>query len=263
MNEHVDPAATGNILALLAIERSEPGVPLRCVCDRGQSQRIGQALAADLVRIDPETDFAQFDLLVAGAVFDQVQILRPGWPVHASLLRAQARVTAHASDAAIVAIGAHDERMPDTDLEPDRALFGSPLLLMPFALTGDAALASATSARFERNLLDRGQASAALALAVQETFAIHVAHAQVISVFDLCAIACAQYQHAGMSELWRVIETALLRPDDESECEPGPGAHVRYRNRAVTLEGDNQRLLDGCRALFTAHAIAKAPRAVT
>lgn len=240
---------------MLAIERAEPGTPIRCICDRVESQLIAQALAADLVRIDPESDFSRFDLIVAGALFDQVQILRPGWPVHTGLLRAHSRIAAHSDAAAILALGAHDGRMPDTTLEPEPELFGSPLLVLPFVLHGETEVARAMSARFERDLIDRGQASAALALAVQEIFAIRVAHAQIITTIDLCAIACAQYQHAGMGELWNVIETALLRPDDECDCEPGPGVRVAYRDHAIVLSGHNRQLLDMSRAVFAAHAI--------
>ncbi|MGB4860638.1 MAG: hypothetical protein WBP11_15110 [Dokdonella sp.] len=205
--------AQSSVLGLLAIESGEPGTPPRCTIDRTHAQLIASAIAADLIKLDPGV--SSLDLVVAGALFDQAQILRPGWPAHAALLELQSRVIAVAARAEVLAIAAHDGAMPLPALEPDPRLFGSPLLILPWTLSGDAEQAAATASRFEQDLVERGMAGSDLALALQDAFGIGVRHVQHLTVFDLCAIGCAQYEQAGFGALWQLIENALLTPTRE------------------------------------------------
>lgn len=213
MNKPTRLPARGSVLGVLAIECREPGAPARCTTDRESAERIASAIGADLVKLD--STVSSLDLVVGAALFDQAQILRPGWPIHAALLELQSRVIAVATRAEVLAIAAHEGAMPLPALEPDARLFGSPLLILPYALHGDTGLATATASNFERDLVERGMASSDLALALQDAFGIGVRHVQHLTVFDLCAIGCAQYEQAGFGLLWQLIENALLTPTRE------------------------------------------------
>ena len=239
------------MLGLLAIECNEPGRPPRAITDRSHSECIAAAIANDLLKLD--SSISSLDLAVAGALFDQAQILRPGWPAHAALLELQSRVLAVAARAEVLAIAAHDGAMPLPTLEPESRLFGSPLLILPWVLHGEAEVASATASRFEHDLLDRGMASSDLALALQDAFGIAVRHVQHLTVFDLCAIGCAQYQQAGYAGLWQLVENALLTPTRELVVEIDG---ERWVNHGDTVSTDaDSRAQAHYRAILAAHGI--------
>lgn len=243
--------ARSSVLGLLAIECNEPGRPPRAIADRSHSEHIAAAIAQDLLKLD--STVSTLDLAVAGALFDQAQILRPGWPAHAALLELQSRVSSVAARAEVLALAAHDGAMPLPELEPESRLFGSPLLILPWVLHGDAEVATATASRFERDLLDRGMASSELALALQDAFGIAVRHVQHLTVFDLCAIGCAQYQQAGYAALWQLIENALLTPTREHAVEIDG---ERWVNRGGTVSTDASSSAQAHRrAILAAHGI--------
>ena len=80
-----DPRAGGSahFMALIAIECEHPGLPPRTVVDRDTSSALADALAHDLASHLPE--IRELDFVMVGAVYDQAQLLRPGWPLHAAL----------------------------------------------------------------------------------------------------------------------------------------------------------------------------------
>lgn len=233
------PVPASSVLALLAIECAEPGLPPRWTAGRDHAETIVAAIAADLVKLAPEAH--QLDLAAASAVYDQAQILRPGWPVHAALLAMQARIAKHAGVTGTLGLGAKDGTMPDPVLQPEPGLFGSPLLILPWVLHGEAALARELASRFERELLERGMGGGELALAVQEAFGVQVRHVQHLTLFDLCAVTCAQYEHAGFGPVWQLIENALLTPAREHDLKldgatwTGIGSEVRVSGLAPPM----------------------------
>lgn len=249
MSKPKKPASS--VLGLLAIECKEPGMPPRATTDRSHAESIAAAIGGDLLKLDPS--ISALDLVVAGALFDQAQILRPGWPAHAGLLELQSRVLAVAARAEVLAIAAHDGAMPLPALEPESRLFGSPLLILPWVLHGDADIARDTASGFERDLLDRGMAGSNLALALQDAFGINVRHVQHLTVFDLCAIGCAQYQQAGYAPLWELIENALLTPTREHAVEID-GEHWINRGADVTSNARSPTHAHH-RAILAAHGI--------
>lgn len=241
-----------SVLGLLAIECSEPGQPPRWVADRSHSERIAAAIAGDLLKLEPS--LPQLGLATVGALFDQAQILRPGWPVHAALLDLQSRLGSTNTGGGLLAIGAHEGQLPEPALQPEVALFGSPLLILPWVLHGDADLAGDIASRFERNLLDRGMGGSDLALILQEAFGVQVRHVQHLTLFDLCAVTCAQYEHAGFGPIWQLIENALLTPTREHvvevEGEPWTCAGSSVRVAAI------RPAMAHYRAILAAHGIS-------
>ncbi|MFZ1222439.1 MAG: hypothetical protein WAR01_04270, partial [Dokdonella sp.] len=95
---------------------------------------------------------------------------------------------------------------------------------------------------------------AELALAIGEAFAVKTAHARHLTTLDLCALTCAQYEHAGLGGIWQIIETAVLRPDQEHAVTLGDG-HLRYRHGGVEADASEPRQLAHSRAILAAHGL--------
>ena len=88
---------------------------------------------------------------------------------------------------------------------------------------------------FERDLIERGMAGAETALAAQEAFGLQVEHARYLTVHDLAAMTAMQYEHAGLSALWPLLETALLEPDGEAWLDQPPEPLVHYTGREARI----------------------------
>jgi hypothetical protein len=239
--------------ALLAIESEQAEPPARFVLDRAEAEQFGTALAADLAKLIDGID--GFDLICVGALFDQAQILRPGWPVHAALADLHTRLGTGERDARVVSIGAHDGKMPAPALDPDPRLHGSAMLLMPWLIRGEREQVAEIGARLEQDLLDRGMAGAGFALDLREQLGFPIRHVRHLTLYDLCALTCAQYEHAGLGPLWQVIEAALLAADREQVSELADGSKLHYHDGIIEAETRDQRLIAQCRAILAAHGL--------
>ena len=198
-------------VALELVAGAEPRSPQ---LEREAAARCAGQVANDLARLLPES--SELDLALAAALFDPAELLRPGWPVHAALARLVARAPG-AAGGRVLAFGARDGRMGDAGLEPDPALAGSPLRLLPWQLSGPPAAVAAAGAQLEELLLDRGMAEAATALALQDAFGVALEHVRLATLNDLLALTAMQYRHAALDGAWAVIEAALLTPADTVE----------------------------------------------
>lgn len=242
-----------NFLALVAIECETPGLPPIASLDRATAGVLADALAHDLAAHIPE--IRELDFVFAGALYDQAQLLRPRWPLHAALAEALDRLPRNAGGAHVVALGAHEGRMPLADLEPETDLFGSPMLVMPWLLAGSAETINKVGQRLERELLEQGLIGPELALAIGEAFGIKTAHARHLTTLDLCAMACAQYEHAGLGGIWQIIEAALLKPDEEQLVTTDDGGSVHYQSGRVAIDCPDHRRAAQYRAILAAHGI--------
>lgn len=249
----LESSAALNFLALVAVECESPGVPPVVTLDRGTTSILADALAHDLARHAPA--ICSLDFVFVGALFDQAQLLRPGWPLHAALAEALDRLPRNPGDAHVVALGAHEGRMPASGLEPDTSLLGSPMLVMPWLLSGPPGPLGEVASRLERELLEQGLIGAELALALGEAFGIKTAHARHMTTLDLCALACAQYEHVGLGELWQMMETALLEPDRRLSLALKDGGSLRYEAGTVYCSATDRRRLAQFRAILGAHGL--------
>ena len=225
-------------LALELAPGSSVGALLLAQADAG---RLGERIAADLAGFQPGA--AALELALAGAHYDPVEALRPGWPLHRELDQLAARapgrdlVRVGVADAGrIIAFGAHEGRLPDM-LMPDPAQAGGPLRILPFVLAGDADAVARVGGAFERDLVETGMAGAATALMAQELFGLHVEHARYLTLHDLLAMTALQYEHAGLAPLWPMLEAALLAPGAEEwlDAPPEPLAHYRDGEARIAL----------------------------
>ena len=264
MSDAVRIPGTRIVAGALALELA-PGSPVgTAVLSQADAGRLGERIAADLAGFQP--DAATLELALAGAHYDPVEALRPGWPLHRELDQLAARAPgrggargAAAGAGRIIAFGAHDGRLPDA-LMPDTGHAGGPLRVLPFVLSGDDDIAARIGDAFERDLVETGMAGAATALLAQDLFGLRVEHARYLTLHDLLAMTTLQYEHAGLAPLWPLLEAALLSPDAEEwlDAPPEPLAHYRdgearialfspaaWRARYAAGEDDDSRLARG------------------
>jgi hypothetical protein len=248
-----DESAHSQVAALIAIECEAPGAPPRWSLDRETAAALADAVAHDLATQVPEVN--GLDFVFVGALYDQAQVLRPGWPLHAALADALERLPRASGAAHVVALGAHEGHLPLQSLEPETGLFGSPMLVTPWLLSGPSARIARVGQRLECELLEQGLIGAELALAIGEAFGIKTTHARHMTTLDLCALACAQYEHAELGALWQLIEAALLRPDQDQRATLADGSVLHYRQGLVECNSQDHRRVAQARAIFAAHGL--------
>ena len=224
-----------HVLGALALELTPGSSAARDALPQREAGELGAAIARDLARFSPEA--AALDLTTAGAHYDPVELLRPGWPIHRELDQLGARAPGGGSGGArIIAFGSHDGRLPGA-LSPSADYAGGPLRLVPWSLAGSAETARDVGDACERDLMERGMAGADTALLAQEAFGLQVEHARYLTMHDLCALMAMQYDHAGLASLWPVVETALLSPDRDAwlDAPPEPLLHYTEHEARIAL----------------------------
>lgn len=223
--------STVHILGALALELAPGSDVARDALAQADAGALATLIAHDLAGFAPEA--AQLELVTVGAHYDAVELLRPSWPLHHELDQLAARAPG-ASEARVIAFGAHDDRLPGA-LAPAPDYAGGPLRLVPFVLGGDAEMAARVGAVFEHDLMERGMAGAATALVAQDAFGLRIEHARYLTVHDLTALMAMQYEHAGLAPLWPILEAALLAPDHEEWLDALPEPLVHYADREARI----------------------------
>jgi hypothetical protein len=218
-----------HILGALALELAPGSRAAQVALAQAAAGELAARIAGDLAAFVP--DAARLDLLLVGAHYDPVELLRPGWPLHRELEQLAARAprsgNAESGGGRVIAFGSHQGRLPGS-LHPDAEYAGGPLRLLPFLLGGDPGAVARVGDAFERDLLERGMADAATALLAQDAFGLQVEHARYLTAHDLAAMTALQYGHAGLGPLWPLVEAALLAPDAECWLDAPPEPLVRY-----------------------------------
>lgn len=230
--------STRHVLGALALELAPGSDAARNTLAQVDAGALAALIAHDLAGFAPEA--AALELVTVGAHYDAVELLRPGWSLHRELDQLAVRAPG-ASEARMIAFGTHADQLPGT-LTPSPDYAGGPLRLVPFVLAGDAAVVARVGDIFEHDLMERGMAGAATALAAQEAFGLRVEHARYLTVHDLAALMAMQYEHAGIAPLWPILEAALLAPEHEEWLDAPPEPLVHYMDGEARI------------ALFTPHA---------
>jgi hypothetical protein len=225
------PQTVLSCLGALALELTPGTRAARIALDPAAAGELAALTARDLARLVPEA--AQLDLGLVAALFDPVELLRPGYPLHAELERLVARAPG-AAGGRVIGFGAGGDGLPPT-LRPDPVHAAGPLRLLPLLLRGDAERVAAVGERLEQVLLDTGMAGADTALCAQAGFAAPVEHARLLTLNDLAAMMALQYEHAGLAPLWPLVETALLMPEAEQWLDAPPEPLARYAGREVRI----------------------------
>jgi hypothetical protein len=221
------------VLGALALELAPGSAGSRAALPQPEAGVLAAAMARDLALFAPEA--ADLECVMAGAHYDPVELLRPGWPVHHELHQLAARAPgATPANSRIIAFGTHEAQLPGA-LTPAAEHAGGPLRLVPFVLSGDAAVVARVGDLYERDLMERGMAGAETALAAQEAFGLRIEHARYLTLHDLCALTAMQYEHAGLAPLWPLLETALLSPDREAWLDAPPEPLLHYSEGEVRI----------------------------
>jgi hypothetical protein len=224
-NHVVEAGPLQALPAVLALEMSPGEHPQRLTLSRDEAAELASLIADDLHKLVP--DVAQARLALAGALFDAVELLRPGFPVWATLDELARRVPRGQFEN-VVAFGSHDGHMPAQPLEPDPAYADGPMRLLPLSLLVPESLAEALSERLEVELVGRGEAGARTADWLMRCFGIRLEHVRYLSRNDVLALTCVQYEHVNLAPLWQLLEAAMLTPYREETTLSARGLALRY-----------------------------------
>lgn len=224
---------------VLALELVEGEKPSRLTLSRDEAAELAELIAADLHTLVPQVDAAR--LTLAGALFDQVELLRPGFPVWATLDELARRVPRGKLDN-VVAFGEHEGRMPAQPLEPSPVFADGPMRLMPLSLLAPELLAEELSEELEVQLVGRGEAGALTADWLMRTLDIRLEHVRYLSRNDLLALTCVQYEHVNLAPLWTLLEAALLTPERAESVLSARGLALHYAQGKVLAQSPAQWL---------------------
>ncbi|MFT4255394.1 MAG: hypothetical protein QM599_00270 [Pseudoxanthomonas sp.] len=222
-----EPQADVHVMGVIALELSGGDAPGRDALGPAEAGALAEKLARDLAELAPAA--RTLELAFAAAHFDPAEVLRPGWPLHRRLDELAARAPGRNEHIPrLIAFGADAQGEAPLPFRADAHLRGGALRVLPFLLRGDAVTVAKVSAQLEEILLERGMAQADTALLAQSGFAARIEHARYLTVHDLAAMMAMQYRHQGLDALWSLVETALLRPQDEQwlDAPPEPLLHL-------------------------------------
>ena len=216
---------------VIALELRDGQPPREAALVVARAGDVAELLGRDLVALAPAA--AGCDLALLGAHFDPAEALRPGWPVHRRVQELLQRAPGRGQGARAIGFGADAAGEVPLPLHCDPALAGGGLRVLPFVLQGEGV--EAVAAVLEAELLDRGMASAGLALALQDGLGASIEHARLLSLHDLLAMTALQYENAGLAPLWTLLEAALLQPDAEAWLDSAPEPLARYGDGEVRI----------------------------
>ena len=171
------------------------------------SEQMLAHVAADLKALIPAV--GRCSLVATGAVYDQTQILRPGYPVFAALEEAARQLVARSSQPSLVSVGAVDGKMPVKDLQPIADIPLGLLQLLPIVIHGPAEQIDQLATLMEHRFLEQGQLSPHSATWLQTAFDVSILHARLMTLTDLNAMLRLQLEHHGFLPLWELLDAAL------------------------------------------------------
>ncbi|GFZ90125.1 hypothetical protein [Dyella caseinilytica] len=215
---------------VLALELSAGEHPQRLSLSRDEAAELASLIADDLHKLVP--DVAKARLALAGALFDAVELLRPGFPVWATLDELARRIPRSQLEN-VVAFGSHDGHMPAQSLEPDPAYADGPMRLLPMSLLVPESLAGELSERLEVELVGRGETGTRTADWLMRCFGVKLEHARYLSRNDVLALTCVQYEHVNLAPLWQLLEAAMLTPYRNESTLSARGLALRYADGKV------------------------------
>lgn len=195
------------------------------------AEQLLSHLAADLNAMLP--DIASCSLITAGALFDQTQLLQPGYPVFQALEDVCLDLKDEGFRPGLVSIGARDGMMPVRALQPDPDVPPGLLQLLPVLVHGPAAQIEALGQAMEYRFLEEGQLSAHSANWLQSAFDVAVQHARMMTLTDLRAMLRLQLDHFGFLALWELLDAALSRQEEVLKVSSSLGIPLEWRDGAV------------------------------
>lgn len=215
---------------VLAIEFASPIPDRPVVLPTHEASLLLEAIAGDLAKLAPAA--VHCDLVAAGALYDAAQLLRPGWPIEAELVRLRGGLGLRAAGQVTV-FGAAGGAMPSALLEPEPALAGGAMHYLPWMLLGEPEAVAAAAADMERRFEDEGLAGAGVNLFLRQSLGREVTHARYLTRNDLLALTALQLDQAGLGPAWALVETALLAPGEGVAVELPHGGSLAFADGRV------------------------------
>ncbi len=205
------PDALRHYPGLLAIEleshpadpASAPPAPLSVAA----ATALAGHLAKDLDRI--LDGISHLGLILPGALYDQTEILRPGFPLFQALAELYINRSLQQEFAPhLMALGAEQGFFPIPAINPLRRPGSGPLLLLPFCFIGSDSDIVRLARVMEDTLLQNGEVTLATGEAVRRAFGLTALNLSFATVGDLCALLRTQLEANGFLPLWDLLEHA-------------------------------------------------------
>lgn len=262
-------------MGVLALEPVAGALPQRPLLTRATAEGLNDAMGAQLARFLPPGH--DYGFVWSAALYDPAQLLRPGFPLYQELANLFVAGQRHGVAAGhCLTLCERDGHMPTALLEPEPAIGGGTLFIVPIAVTGSEAAIAAASDRLESVLYDEGLADAAVVFELHRDLGVAFEHVRLMSLADLSAMMAAQLEHVGFGCAWQLIEESLygkparaievqtplglsLKLDEESAWlafEPY-SLHARRHDDATRLQSYIEKLHEfrQLQALLAAHGI--------
>lgn len=221
----------GHHAGLLAIEldmQDNPGGIPPAPLNVAAAAALAGHLAKDLNLI--LGDIEQLGLILAGALYDQTEILQPGFPLLEALADLYRRSLQGGFTPSVVALGSDSGYLPVAAIDPQRRPGSGPLFLLPFCFVGPREALGRVARVMEDGLLQNGAASLATHEAVQQAFGVTALNLSFATLSDLCALLRVQLDGNGLLPLWELLEQSWFER---------PGV------RSVALASGNRFLVAG------------------
>jgi hypothetical protein len=202
------------------------------VLDRAAAEQVLAHIAADLNKMFP--DISRCSLSMAGALYDQTQLMRPGLAIYDALATLQQSGNPGGEfHARLMSVGASEGQMPMQALQPFDDIPLGLLQLLPVLVSGPAELLTELGEKMEHRFLEHGQLSAHSAKALESQFGVFVQHARFMTLTDLNALLRMQLEHFGFLPLWELLDAAITPPPGTIEVSTINGHSFAWRDGAV------------------------------
>lgn len=213
--------------------------------DSAAAEQFVAHIGADLGALFPR--IGRVSLGLTGALYDQAQILQPGWPVFRAMSdvfkrrqrsanRSDQTSAVPADAPSLMSVGTSQGHMPVADLTPVADLPPGVLQLIPLQLSGDPADLAFFEEQMESRFMEEGQLSPQSARALEGAFAVTSAHARFLTLTDLMAMLKLQLEHFGFAVLWELLDAALEESSATGPLSGNLGQQFHWDGQRVTAE---------------------------
>lgn len=200
--------------------------------ERAAAEQVLAHIAADLTSMFPAIN--RCTLSMAGALFDQTQVLQPRLPIYYALETLQNSSNPGTEfQARLLSIGVSEGQMPLQELQPFENIPLGLLQILPLLITGPAEYIDELSTEMEHRFLETGQVSAHSAKALESQFQVSVNHARFMTITDLNALLRLQLERYGFLPLWELLDAAMNPPADALEISTPGGLRFKWQDDTV------------------------------
>jgi len=200
--------------------------------ERVAAEQVLAHIAADLTVMFPT--ISRCALSMAGALYDQTQVLRPHLPVYTALETLQESSNPGSDfQPRLLSIGASEGQMPMQELQPFEKIPLGLLQILPLLVTGPADHVEELAAEMEHRFLEHGQLSAHSAKSLESQFQVSVNHARFMTITDLNALLRLQLEHYGFLPLWELLDAAMASSAGTLEISTPSGLRFIWKDGTV------------------------------